>query len=268
MLPGVSAATAKTAAQYSAPITESVVQLFGDPKNPSVKSLLDYSKLADDPQSSERIGTAIRLTLSGFGDSIGEASVGGGEGGLHVSSGGFGTWLQNKLGVPGAVATQQANLIKQAMTAMTPEEREAYDATMAEMSVMAGLRSISKSSAAMGSIRLIENEIPKIGINTADSTQFIDQLQKTASAINNAVNTPGIFPRVNKNGKQVPVGIQAEMLERINNLPSELQKLKKGPAKAPDSKGPAKATSARPRAEDGKGNAVEWDGKAWIPVAK
>lgn len=239
LLPGVTPAQAKQAAQYSVPITESVVQMFGDPKQPDLKSLMSYAKIADDPAAANRVGTAIRMTLGAFGDSIGEASVGGGAGPIHLSSGGFGDWLQNKLGIPGAVAQQQAQQIQDVMQKMTPEEREAYDATMAEMSVMAGLRSISKSSAAVSSIKLIENEIPKLGINTADSRQFVDQLQKVARSINNAVTTPGMFPKVAKGGKQVPVGISQEMLDRIQGLPTELEKLKqaKGPAKAPSAKG-------------------------------
>lgn len=32
--------------------------------------------------------------------------------------------------------------------------------------------------------------------------------------------------------------------------------------------GPTSTTTSRPRAGDGKGNFVEWDGKAWVPVAK
>lgn len=227
MLPGVSPATAKNAAQFGVPITESVVQIFGDENQPGLKS---FAKLADDENASKRIGKAIQLTLNGFGEGIGEASLGGGAGGVHVSSGGFGTWLQNALGLPGKIASDQAQMIRSAMKEMTPQEREAYDATMAEMSVMAGLRSLSKAPAAMASIRNIEREIPKIGINVANSAQMYDQLEKVAGAINNAVSTPGLFPRVRdpKTGEQVPVGISTEMLERIKSMPAEMRRLKGG----------------------------------------
>lgn len=222
LLPGVSPAAARTAAQYSVPITESVAQTF-DPGG-----LISYAKMADNPESAKRIGKAIELTLSGFGDSIGEASIGAGAGPVHLSAGGFGTWLQNSLGVPGKVASQKADTIRQAMQDMTPEERQAYDATMSELSVMAGLRSLSKSSAAMGSIKLIENEIPKIGVNSANSQQFYDQLGRVGRAIANAVNTPGLFPKVKdpKTGEQVPIGISPEMMERIKGLPAQMEGMK------------------------------------------
>lgn len=229
-LGAVSPSVARQASQFGIPITESVVQIFGDPNQPDVKSLSSFAKLADSEESSARIGKAIEITLSGFGDSIGEASIGAGAGPIHLSAGGFGTWLQNALGMPGKVAQQKADTIREIMKQMTPEEREAYDATMSELSVMAGLRSLSKSSAAMGSIKLIENEIPKIGVNVADSKQFADQLQKVAGAINNAVNNSDMIPKVKgPDGKMVPIGISPELAARISKLPGEMQALKKLP---------------------------------------
>lgn len=215
MLPGVSQAAASRAATFGVPITEVVTQLWDAPN-----SLSSYASLADNKDSQQRIGKAIELTLSGFGDSIGGASIGGGAGSVHLSSGGFGQWLQNALGVPGAIADQKAQALRDTMKEMTPQEREAYDATMSEMSVMAGLRSLNKSSSALGSIKIIERELPKIGVNVADSRQFNDQLKRVASAIKNAINTPNIFPKVRdpKTGEQVPVGISADMYKRINEI--------------------------------------------------
>lgn len=238
-LQGVSPSTARMAATFSVPITESITQLFGDEAKTGVKPLLAYAHLADDEGASKRLGKAINLTRASLGDGIADASIGAGAGGVHVSSGGFGTWLTNKLGIPGAISEQNADMLRQALKDLTPEEREAYDATMSEMSVMAGLRSLSKSSAAISNIHLIENEMAKLG-TAASSTQYLDQMQRVGNAINNAINTPGLFPKVRdpKTGKQVPVGINPDMVKQLDELPQRIKDLKKsgGPAKAPAGK--------------------------------
>lgn len=248
MLPGVSPSTARIAAQYSVPITESIVQMFGDEAKTGVKPLVAFAHLADDPAASARLGRAINLTKASLGDGIADASIGGGVGGIHASSGGFGTWLQNKLGVPGAVAEQNAGMLRDALSALTPEERQAYDATMSEMSVMAGLRSISKSSAAISNIRLIENEIPKLG-TAASSAQYLDQMQRIGNAMRNAVHTPGLFPMIHdpQTGKDKPVGISADIIKQLDDLPNTINELKKGsgPAKAPPSKSTTETTKAQ-----------------------
>lgn len=94
---------------------------------------------------------------------------------------------------------------------------------------MAGLRSISRQSAAMGSLQLIERELPKIGLNATTSRQFYDQLQRTAGAISTFANTPGLFPRVKNGNDVVRLGFTPEMQKRISELTSEMEK-KKGAA--------------------------------------
>jgi hypothetical protein len=192
------------------------------------------------------LGKAINLTLSGLGDGIGTASIGAGAGPIHLSAGGFGDWIQNELNVPGAVAGQRADIIRKALADLTPQEREAYDATMSELSVMAGLRSLNKASAAQGSIRLIENEIPKIGVNVANSKQFYDQLQKIAGAISNAMNTPGAVPKV----KDVPYGVTPEMFNRIKGLSAEMQRRKDAASVSPRGKASLKSPGSAPKNAD------------------
>lgn len=252
LLGAVTPAQARQSAQFAVPITESVVQMFGDPSQPNLKPLAGFGHIADDPNASKRIGKAIQLTMNGFGEGIGNASIGAGAGPIHLSAGGFGDWLQNELNVPGAVAQQKADIIRQSIQALTPEEREAYDATMAELSVMAGLRSLNKSSAAQGSIRLIENEIPKLGINVANSKQFYDQLQKVAGAIGNAVNAPGLIPKVkdSKTGEQMPVGLSSDMLKRIKGLSDEMQKKKDAASVSPKGKASLKSPGNVPKNAD------------------
>lgn len=226
-MPGLKMSDARSAGQFGLPLTEVVVQMFGDDSQPGMKS---FAKLADNKQSREKLGQAIELTLGQFGDSIGDASIGAGGGGIHVSAGGFGSWLQNALGVPGALASQKAHMLSDLLGKMTNEEKDAYNATMAQLSVMSGLRSLAKTPAALGALRNIEREAPKIGINAVDSRQFYDQLSKVASALKNAVSTPGLFPEIEDaaTGKSVPFGISQSMVDRINSIPGEMQRMKGG----------------------------------------
>lgn len=241
ILPGISTAQFRQAAAQAAPVAAAVTEIFGDPRQPDLHPLQSYAKLADNPKSQERIGKAIQLTLNGFGDGIKDAAIGVGAGPIHISAGGWGTWLDNKLKGPQAAAGSQAKTLRDVIGQMTPEEKDAYDSTMATMSTMAGLRSISRQSAAMGSLALIERELPKIGLNATTSRQFYDQLQRTAGAISTFANTPGLFPRVQSNGQVVRTGFTPEMQKRITELTSEMEK-KKGPNKLPT---PPKAGDVR-----------------------
>jgi hypothetical protein len=241
ILPGMSTAQFRAAAAQAAPVAAAVTEIFGDPRQPDLHPLQSYAKLADNPKAQERIGKAIQLTLNGFGDGIKEAAIGAGVGPVHVSAGGWGTWLDNKLGGPQAAAGAQAETLRKIIGEMTPEEKDAYDSTMATMSTMAGLRSISRQSAAMGSLQLIERELPKIGLNATNSRQFYDQLQRTAGAISTFANTPGLFPRVKQGGQVIRTGFTPEMQKRITELTGEMEKKKSGGKKLPtpdDKKGP------------------------------
>lgn len=226
ILPGMSTAQFSAAAARAAPVASAVTEIFGDPRQPDLHPLQSYAKLADNPKSQERIGKAIQLTLNGFGDGLKEAAIGAGVGPVHVSAGGWGTWLDNKLGGPQAAAGSQAATLRKVIGEMTPQEKDAYDSTMATMSTMAGLRSISRQSAAIGSLQLIERELPKIGLNATNSRQFYDQLQRTAGAISTFANTPGLFPRVKQGGQVIRTGFTPEMQKRITELTSEMEKKK------------------------------------------
>jgi hypothetical protein len=251
---GVPLTAARAAAQFGIPITEASVSILGDPRRPDVKPLAAFAHLANDRASALRVGTAINLTRNGFGDSIGEASIGAGAGGFHISAGGFGAWLQNALGVPGKVAQQQAELIRKATEALNPEEREAYNSVMAVMSTMAGLRSLTKSPATMGSLMLIENELPKL-FNVASEEQFNDQISRVAGTLFNAVTTPGMFPAVNGQ----PSGIAPDVVQRIKDIAT-----KKGSA-ATQQQAPKYKKGDRAKSP-GKPD-LEFDGTKWVPVA-
>lgn len=256
ILPGISTAQYRAAASQAAPVAAAVTEIFGDPRQPDLHPLQSYAKLADNKQSQERIGNAIQLTINGFGDGIKEAAIGAGAAGIHVSAGGWGTWLDNQLNGPQAGASAQAKTLRGVIDKMTPEERDAYDSTMATMSTMAGLRSISRQSAAIGSLQLIERELPKIGINTTSSRQFYDQLQRTAGAIATFANTPGLFPRIKSNGQVIRAGFTPEMQKRITELTGEMEKAKAKSGASPNAQkamgsGPGTARpGAQPKTAD------------------
>lgn len=223
--------------QKAVPLMESVSQVFGDPAHPEIKPLLGYAELADDPKSSARLGKALKMTFDSLNEASGGGNVAVGAGPVSVSAGGIGTWLQNALGVRPAVADQNAKMMQKAIADLTPQEREAYDAEMTAFSTAVGLRSLTKASAAQGSVRAIERELPLIGVNVASSKQFYDQMQRLAELSINGVRT---FPNVNGQ----PVGIDKGLADRIQSMPAQLKKLKdstpiKGLAKPEPGKKPA-----------------------------
>ena len=218
LLPGTSPANARLAWTLSVPITGLVTQTWGDPKDPSFKGLAAYGKLADNQAAKERIGKAIQFTLNGVGSNLDSAAVGAGTGPVHVTSGGFGTWLQNFMGIPGAIAAQDAAKLRNALDDMKghPEELEAYYATMAQLSMLAGARAMNRGGAALGFLDKIEREFPKIGVNSQSSAGFNYQLNRTAKEVENFLEN-GPFPRVRgANGSQQTVGVAPEMLEFVH----------------------------------------------------
>jgi hypothetical protein len=211
-------------------IRAGATQIFGDPNTPSVKGLVDYSDLADDPKARERLGSALRLTLDGLqqAHSGGGASVGAEGAALNV--GGIGTYVGNLLNMPANIATQQAKMLQDAIKSMTPREREAYNATIGAMEGIIGLRAVTRAGAAQSSVRALQEALPVIGVNTSDAAQFKDKANRLA--VEFASGTRGIpsnamDPETRK------------QIEEINGLPARLNKPtasgspRKDPAPAP-----------------------------------
>lgn len=197
-------------------------QLFGDPNVPDVKGLIDYGDLADNAGSRDRLGKAFRLTFDGLqqDSSGGSAGIHGEGGALNV--GGIGTWVGNQLGIPKAVAGQQAKMMQDAISSLTPREREAYNATIASAEGIIGLRRITGASASAQSIRAIQEAMPIIGVNTTDSHQFDDKGKRLA--VEFSAGTRGL-PRSGFDPETV------KQLDEINTLPQRLAK--RGAATAP-----------------------------------
>ncbi len=238
------------------PVREAATQIFGDPSQPDIKGLKDYIPLADNPESRERLGKALRLTFDGLNQATGGSHISAEAGPISVSTGGIGSVLQNYFGVPAKLAEQQSEIMGKAIGDLTPEEKEYYNSVMSSFSTIVGLRSLTKASAAQASVSAIERELPVIGVNTFDSRQGYDQMQRLAEVVSNG--TIGMPPGM----------IDPALVKRIKDLPSQMQKLKTAkPASAPDKKGPAK--SARPQAVNPQtGEKMEYDGKAWVKVAQ
>jgi hypothetical protein len=213
-LRGVPAGQYRAMLERVTPVREAATQVFGDPSQPDLKGLKDYIDLADDPKSREKLGKALRLTFDGINDASHGGNVAVGVGPVNVSAGGIGTWLQNSLGVPQGLASQKSKIMQDALKDLSPKEQEAYDSIMSAFSTVVGLRSLTRASAAQGSVSAIERELPIIGVNTQNSRQFADQMQRLSEVVYNGT-------------KGVPAGMfDPAMVERIKNLPSEMQKIK------------------------------------------
>src|SRR5208282_1003507 len=140
--------------------------------------------------------------------------------------------MEKYFGVPAAQAQQSNKIMQQAIQALTPEEREAYDATMSTFATLVGLRSLTRASASQASVGAIEREIPTIGLFTADSAQFQDRLQHLAEVVYNG-------------SKGVPKGMWDQnpgLYDYIQNLPGKFAKPPAGPSPNGKQKPPAAGT--------------------------
>jgi hypothetical protein len=223
-LAGVTVELYNQSLQRVTPVRQAATQIFGDPSQPDLKGLKDFANVADNKESRDRLGKALRLTFTSLDQATGGANIAAGAGPVSLSTGGLGTLLQNAFSVPQKVAEQQAQIMQDAIKDLTPEEREAYDATMSAFGTIVGLRSLTKASAAQASVATIEREMPVIGVNTTSSSQFYDQLQRLAEIVYNG--TQGL-----------PAGmLDPKMVERLKNLPSDMQKRKQGASASPSGK--------------------------------
>ena len=214
-LPGMASGTYNRMLDRITSVREGATQVFGDPSQPSMKSMKDFATMADDPQARQRVGKALLLTFNEMSKATGESGITGAAGPVSVHAGGGVIDLMEKyFGVPAAQAQQSNKIMQQAIQALTPEEREAYDATMSTFATLVGLRSLTRASASQASVGAIEREIPTIGLFTADSAQFQDRLQHLAEVVYNG-------------SKGVPKGMWDQnpgLYDYIQNLPGKFAK--------------------------------------------
>lgn len=228
-LPGYASGQFNQALQRVTPVREAVTQLFGDPGHPEVKTLKDFASLGDKPESMTRVGTALNMIFGGMEDAAGGAHISAGVGPVGVSTGGVGSLLQNYFGVKPELAQQNSEIMAKAMNALTPEEREYVNASVAAVSTMIGLRSLTRAPASEGTMKALERDIPLWGKNTFTKRDFADKMQHLGLLIaNGAKGSEAILE------KQSP-----GLLKHVQTSTGEMEKLKKTePVKAPDKKPP------------------------------
>jgi hypothetical protein len=152
-------------------------QIFGDPNNPNFKGLDAYADLADNKSSRDRLARALNMTVEA------DAASGGGHvglGGFGISLGNVGKWVENQLGLPASVASQESKKMQEAVGALTAREREAYDAMLAASESVNGLRSITRQGVSVYNVKKLQDLLPKFGNDTASADQFRDKLGRLA----------------------------------------------------------------------------------------
>jgi hypothetical protein len=166
----------------SVPVREAATQVFGDPTQPDIRPFSSFAPLADNKEARTKIGTALRLTFDGLEQS-------------EKAAGSLTQLIENEGGVPNALAKSQSDVMQKAVGELTPEERQAYDATMSLYGTVIGLRSLTKASGAQFSVRQLENELPIIGINSVSSSQVYNRLSRLAEQVYNGTKGNPVFKK-------------------------------------------------------------------------
>jgi len=203
---GIPAGHYDTMLKRVTPVREAVTQFFGDPKNPDLRGLDSFSKLADNKDSQKRLGTAFQIIFNGLSQDTKGAHIDAKAGPISVGTGGIGEVLQNYFHVPQELADQRASIIRDVISKLSPEEQDYVNAAMSSFGVAVGLRSLSNASAAQASVDTIERELPLIGLTTPNGRAYDDKMSRLAE--------------ITRNGMLgVPKSmIDKELLDRINGL--------------------------------------------------
>jgi hypothetical protein len=173
---GMSSGMQSKQVQRVTSVREANTQLFGDPSNPDLRGLDSFASLADDPESKERLGKALRLTFDGLAED-------------EKQHGSLTALIQAYAGVPQALAAAKAQVQQSVLDDLTPEEQEAYDATISAFSSIVGLRSLTGASAAQFSVRALQQDVPVIGVTAKNSAQFKNKLSRAGEIAYNGSKT-------------------------------------------------------------------------------
>lgn len=187
------------------PVMEASNRIFGDPDRPDSNSLVTFGDLADDPKVTERLGRVVQLTY----DQLDEASGG-------KTGNTFMDWAKAETGFNAALASARAKVMQSSMGRLSPRETEYYDSLLASMSTVVGLRSISRAGSSRYNVGMLERELPAIGINVKNSTQYYDKLEQLA----------GVVKAATKGTEKTGVWAPGD-LEHISNLPEQMSTKKK-----------------------------------------
>lgn len=176
ILPDIQRMTPRNAemARKAQPAVTALLGMYGDPQNPSVPSMMDFSKLADDPHAQKVLGEAFKM----LDQSMGEISDPG---------------IIQTLGTAGGWANFRARVESQAQqspgTRMTDAEKAYFDTAIASMADVIGSRSATGQSPARFSVKSIQNELPLIGLpGTPDSTSYNTKMKTLARQIEVGLN--------------------------------------------------------------------------------
>lgn len=177
---GVPPAQYRGIQQDARAISGASVPIFGDPTQPGLKSLQDYSDLAKDPNAVKRIGTAMNIIADLGEDDAGAAHASVGAGGISLGLGRVASALQNKLGITQAAAEQKAQVLQDALRSMTAREREYYNTVLAAKEAVVGLRKATGGSGSKYAVDAMANTLPIIGKNVIDEAGYKDLMKKQA----------------------------------------------------------------------------------------
>ena len=176
ILPNIQSMTPQnaTAARKAQPAVTAELGLFGDPQNPSVKSMADFAELADDPHAQLVLGKAFKL----LDQEMGEIS----QPGIIATLGSAAGWAGFKAGV-------EAGVQREAGTDMTQQEKEYFDTAIASMADIIGSRAATGQSPARFSVKSIQNELPLIGSSSVtDKTSYLTKMGTIARQIEVGLN--------------------------------------------------------------------------------
>jgi hypothetical protein len=176
VLPNIQGMTPRNAAlaQKTQPAVSALLGIYGDPQNPSVPSLMNYAKLADDPHAQKVLGEAFKLLDQQMGE---------------ISDPGVIQTLGTAAGWANFRAQAEAGAQQAAGTDMTPEEREYFDTAIASMADIIGARSATGQSPARFSVRAMQNELPLIGLSgTADQGSYLTKLETIGRQVGVGLN--------------------------------------------------------------------------------
>lgn len=135
--------------------------LYGDPKNPDFESLQSFANMADDPEASERIGTAARFII----ERLNKVNAEQGPGAVNLLIGGaLGKTAMNALGLTRLMAGSETKSMQDVLTPLHDNEAKYLARIMAAYGTVVGLRRFTGAGAYEFSTAAMERELPVPGL--------------------------------------------------------------------------------------------------------
>ena len=234
---GLAPAQYRMAQQDIRSVLDAAIPMFGSPES-GVKGLDEFAAIAESKPARARLASAFQIANM-LGDAIGTAKIGGEGGGVSVSLGSIGELLEQKLGIPASLAASRAKTLQDTIGAMTPEERDYYNAVIAARESIVGLRKATSGSSAKFAVDAMQHALPEIGVNVFDVAGYRNMMDRQAEIFNGAI------------GGQVTGAMSSAQKERLKRI---VDRQKKGSTPATPAGGPVKApdVSLKPKAAGAK----------------